>query len=45
MKKLLSLPTNLINYFHEIEDKNRDEWICATDPENTPLGSGGSTTW
>ncbi|WP_317193448.1 bifunctional fucokinase/fucose-1-phosphate guanylyltransferase [Aureibaculum flavum] len=45
MKKLLSLPTNLISYFHEIEDKNNDEWFCAADPENTPLGSGGGTAW
>ena len=45
MKKLLSLPPNLVPYFHEIENVPVDEWFCTSDPEGKRLGSGGGTTW
>ena len=45
MKKLLSLPPNLVNSFHEITRLNKDEWFCTNDPIGVKLGSGGGTTW
>ena len=45
MKKLLSLPPNLVESFHEITGYNRDEWFCTNDPIGKKLGSGGGTTW
>ncbi len=46
MKKLLSLPPNIVESFHEIEPRyQRDDWFCTSDPANSKLGSGGGTTW
>lgn len=45
MKKLLSLPSNLIQYFHKIEKRNPEEWFCTSDPIGTQIGSGGGTSW
>ena len=45
MKKLLSLPPNLVESFHEITGYNRDEWFCTNDPIGKKLGSGGGTIW
>ena len=45
MKRLLSLPPNLVKYFSEIERVNPDEWFCTSDPINSKLGSGGGTTF
>ena len=45
MKKLLSLPPNLVDCFHEIENVSKDEWFCTSDPVGSKLGSGGGTTW
>lgn len=45
MKKLLSLPPNLVECFYDIENVNPDEWFCASDPIGKKLGSGGGTTW
>lgn len=45
MKKLLSLPPNLVNCFHEIANKSREEWYCTNDPIGKKLGSGGGTAW
>ena len=45
MKKLLSLPPNLVGCFHDITGKNHDEWFCTNDPIGAKLGSGGGTTW
>lgn len=45
MKKLLSLPPNLVGCFHEIEKADRDEWFCCADPVDRKLGSGGGTAW
>ena len=45
MKKLLSLPPNLVECFHEIENASRNEWFCTSDPIGSKLGSGGGTTW
>lgn len=43
MKKLLSLPPNLVGCFHDITGLSRDEWFCANDPVDRKLGSGGGT--
>ncbi|WP_099463179.1 bifunctional fucokinase/fucose-1-phosphate guanylyltransferase [Parabacteroides provencensis] len=45
MKKLLSLPPNLVDCFHKIEKVNANEWFCTSDPVGARLGSGGGTTW
>ncbi len=45
MKKLLSLPPNLVDCFHDITGKSRDEWFCTNDPIGAKLGSGGGTAW
>ena len=45
MKKLLSLPPNLVECFHEIEKVDRAEWFCTSDPVGSKLGSGGGTAW
>lgn len=45
MKKLLSLPPNLVGCFHEITKLDRDEWFCTNDPIGKKLGSGGGTAW
>ena len=45
MKKLLSLPPNLVECFHDLEKVNHEEWFCTSDPIGHKLGSGGGTTW
>lgn len=45
MQKLLSLPPNLVDCFHELEWADRSEWFCTSDPVGKKLGSGGGTTW
>lgn len=45
MKKLLSLPPNLVGCFHDITGCSRDEWFCTNDPVGHKLGSGGGTSW
>ena len=41
MKKLLSLPPNLVECFHDIEKADQTEWFCTSDPIGSKLGSGG----
>lgn len=45
MKKLLSLPPNLVGCFHEITGADPQEYFCTNDPVGRKLGSGGGTTW
>ena len=45
MKKLLSLPPNLVGCFHDVTGLSRDEFFCTNDPIGRKLGSGGGTTW
>ena len=45
MKKLLSLPPNLVEFFYDIKKADRDEWFCTSDPIGSKLGSGGGTAW
>lgn len=45
MKKLLSLPPNLVGCFHEITGADPQEFFCTNDPVGRKLGSGGGTTW
>lgn len=43
MKKLLSLPPNLVECFHDIMHADHKEWFCTSDPVGKKLGSGGGT--
>jgi len=45
MKKLLSVPPNLVECFHDITGLSKDEYFCTCDPIGHRLGSGGGTTW
>ena len=45
MKKLLSLPPNLVEAFHEVTGLSKDEYFCTCDPVGHRLGSGGGTAW
>ena len=45
MKKLLSLPPNLVDCFHEVTGLRTDEYFCTCDPIGQRLGSGGGTVW
>ena len=45
MKKLLSLPPNLVESFHDITGLSREEYFATSDPEAHRVGSGGGTTW
>lgn len=45
MKKLLSLPPNLVECFHNIMHADHKEWFCTSDPVGRKLGSGGGTAW
>ncbi len=45
MQKLLSLPPNLVSAFYELENVDRTEWFCTSDPIGMKLGSGCGTTW
>ena len=45
VKKLLSLPPNLVDCFHDVTGLSRDEYFCSCDPIGHRLGSGGGTTW
>ena len=45
MKKLLSLPPNLVEAFHEVTGLSCEEYFCTCDPIGHRLGSGGGTSW
>ena len=45
MKKLLSLPPNLVECFHDVAGVDRKEYFCTSDPVGARLGSGGGTNW
>jgi galactokinase/mevalonate kinase-like predicted kinase len=45
MKKLLSLPPNLVDCFFDITGVDSNEWFCTNDPVGCKLGSGGGSTW
>ena len=45
MKKLLSLPPNLVDSFHDVTGFSHEEFFCTNDPVGHKLGSGGGTTW
>ena len=45
MKKLLSLPPNLVDAFHEVTGLSREDYFCTCDPIGHRLGSGGGTAW
>ena len=45
MKKLLSLPPNPVDCFHDIEHADCCEWFCTPDSIGCKLGPGGGTTW
>ncbi|MFW5901080.1 MAG: bifunctional fucokinase/fucose-1-phosphate guanylyltransferase [bacterium] len=43
MKHLLSLPPNVVEHFHQLENKNKKKWFVASDPQGKNAGSGGGT--
>lgn len=45
LKKLLSLPPNVVAQFHSVSGRSAEEYFCTSDPVNQKLGSGGGTTW
>lgn len=45
MKNLLSLPSNLVRYFHQLEKVSAEDVFCTSDPVGHKLGSGGGTVW
>ncbi len=45
MKKLLSLPPNLVRAFHAVEGLPASDYFCTSDPVGHKLGSGGGTAW
>ena len=45
MKKLLSLPPNLVGCFHEVTGLSTEDYFCTCDPIGQRLGSGGGTVW
>lgn len=45
IKKLLSLPVNLVDYFHKLKKHDVGEWFCTSDPADRKLGSGGGSSW
>jgi len=45
VKKLLSLPPNLVGSFHDVTGLSRDDYFCTCDPIGHRLGSGGGTAW
>jgi galactokinase/mevalonate kinase-like predicted kinase len=45
VKKLLSLPPNLVGAFHDVTGLSRNEYFCTCDPVGHRLGSGGGTAW
>ena len=45
MKRLLSLPPNVVACFHDITNTKRSDFFCTSDPVGRKLGSGGGTAW
>lgn len=45
IQKLLSLPPNLAEAFHDLTGARRGEWFVTSDPPGQRLGSGGGTAW
>jgi len=45
MKKLISLPPNVVEPFHEITGLPTGEYFCTCDPVGSRLGSGGGSAW
>ena len=45
MRKLLSLPPNVVGCFHELTGRSADEFFCSCDPVGHRLGSGGGSTY
>lgn len=45
IQKLISLPPNLVDSFHELRHASRSEWYVDADPVDRKLGSGGGTSY
>lgn len=45
MKKLISLPPNLVETIYDVFNLDRSEWFAYSDPVDKQLGSGGGTAW
>ena len=40
LKKLLSLPPNVVAQFHSVSGRSAEEYFCTSDPVDQKLGSG-----
>lgn len=40
--RIVTLPPNIVPFFHELEGRDRTSWFATHDPDR-PLGSGGGT--
>lgn len=45
MKRLLSLPPNVVGCFHQITGLSTKDYFVTSDPDGRKLGSGGGTVW
>ena len=45
MKKLLSVPPNVVDSFYQVRPDCAADYFCTSDPADQKLGSGGGTTW
>ncbi len=45
MRRLLSLPPNAVKDYYQLNERDRNDWFCTSDPLDRRLGSGGGTTW
>ena len=45
MQKLLSLPENLVDSFHELTHTDQETWFTLSDPIGHRIGSGGGTAF
>lgn len=45
MRKLLSLPSNLVRYIYDVKQLSPKEYYCTSDPKDMRVGSGGGSIW
>lgn len=45
MRKLLSLPSNLVRYIYDVKNLSPKEYYCTSDPKDMRVGSGGGSLW
>lgn len=43
IQKLISLPAGMTGFFHQVENRDPENWFCDSDPKDKKVGSGGGT--